>query len=123
MPEATLDATADHGDDPGDTVAGTYEQARADLDAADEARDLATTRWCRQLEDEGVEKFEASWNDLLKSTEAELDSASPAGAAEPTLIAQRSNPLRDPADRGSRVSRGRRAWSSSASRAICHARS
>ncbi|MGW0645552.1 transaldolase, partial [Streptomyces badius] len=29
------------------------------------------------LEDEGVEKFEASWNDLLKSTEAELSRLAP----------------------------------------------
>ena len=29
------------------------------------------------LEDEGVEKFEASWNDLLKSTEAELERLAP----------------------------------------------
>ena len=29
------------------------------------------------LEDEGVEKFEASWNDLLKSTEAELKRLAP----------------------------------------------
>ena len=44
MPEATLDATADHGEITGDTVAGTYEQARADLDAVDEARDLVRRR-------------------------------------------------------------------------------
>ncbi|NED88677.1 transaldolase, partial [Streptomyces sp. SID11233] len=29
------------------------------------------------LEKEGVDKFEASWNDLLKSTEAELKRLAP----------------------------------------------
>jgi transaldolase len=29
------------------------------------------------LEDEGVEKFEVSWNELLESTKAELDRLAP----------------------------------------------
>ncbi|HZG06270.1 MAG TPA: transaldolase [Streptomyces sp.] len=76
MPEATLRAVADHGEITGDTVRGTYEQARADLDAIaklgidyDEVVEL--------LEAEGVEKFEKSWNDLLASTEAELKRLAP----------------------------------------------
>ncbi|WP_328402001.1 transaldolase [Streptomyces sp. NBC_00390] len=72
MPEATLEATADHGEITGDTVRGTYEQARADLDAV-EKLGIAYNDVVRLLEDEGVEKFEAAWNDLLKSTEAELE--------------------------------------------------
>ncbi|MFD4137892.1 transaldolase [Streptomyces sp. NPDC058572] len=72
MPEATLEATADHGEITGDTVRGTYEQARADLDAV-EKLGIAYNDVVRLLEDEGVEKFEASWNDLLKSTGAELE--------------------------------------------------
>ncbi|MGP4003675.1 transaldolase [Streptomyces sp. 8N706] len=79
MPEATLEAVADHGDIRGDTVRGTYEQARADLDA------LATVGVSyddvvQVLEDEGVEKFETAWIDLLKSTEAELKRLAPSEA-------------------------------------------
>ncbi|MGR8011224.1 transaldolase [Streptomyces hypolithicus] len=76
MPEATLEATADHGQISGNTIAGTYEQARADLDAV-EKLGIAYDDVVQVLEDEGVDKFEASWNDLLKSTEAELKRLAP----------------------------------------------
>ncbi|MDT0467985.1 transaldolase [Streptomyces gibsoniae] len=76
MPEATLVATEDHGGITGDTIAGTYEQARADLDAV-EKLGIAYDDVVQLLEDEGVEKFEASWIDLLKSTEAELKRLAP----------------------------------------------
>ncbi|GFH35254.1 transaldolase [Streptomyces pacificus] len=76
MPEATLEATAGHGRITGDTVRGTYEQARAEIDAV-EALGISYDDVVRLLEDEGVEKFEASWNDLLKSTEAELQRLAP----------------------------------------------
>jgi transaldolase len=76
MPEATLQAVADHGEITGDTVRGTYEQARADLDALTKIG-IDYDDVVRVLEDEGVEKFAASWNDLLKSTEAELQRLAP----------------------------------------------
>ncbi|MGW3027664.1 transaldolase [Streptomyces sp. NPDC001221] len=76
MPEATLVATEDHGTITGNTIAGTYEQARADLDAV-EKLGIRYDDVVQLLEDEGVEKFEASWNDLLKSTEAELERLAP----------------------------------------------
>ncbi|MER5492786.1 transaldolase [Streptomyces sp. LE64] len=76
MPEATLEATADHGVITGNTIAGTYEQARADLDAV-EALGISYDDVVNLLEDEGVEKFEAAWNDLLASTEAELKRLAP----------------------------------------------
>jgi transaldolase len=76
MPEATLEATEDHGEITGNTVAGTYEQARADLDAL-EKLGISYDDVVRVLEEEGVEKFEASWNDLLKSTQAELERLAP----------------------------------------------
>ncbi|MET7285154.1 transaldolase [Streptomyces sp. NPDC005573] len=76
MPEATLEATDDHGEITGDTVTGTYEQARAELDAV-EKLGISYDDVVQVLEDEGVEKFEASWNDLLKSTEAELKRLAP----------------------------------------------
>ncbi|WP_172386415.1 transaldolase [Streptomyces sp. MNP-20] len=76
MPEATLEATADHGQITGNTIAGTYDQARADI-AAVEKLGISYDEVVRLLEDEGVDKFEASWNDLLKSTEAELKRLTP----------------------------------------------
>ncbi|GAA4924357.1 transaldolase [Streptomyces coeruleoprunus] len=79
MPEATLDATADHGEITGNTIAGTYEQARAELDAI-EKLGIGYDDVVQLLEDEGVDKFEASWNDLLKSTEAELKRLAPSEA-------------------------------------------
>ncbi|MEU6808538.1 transaldolase [Streptomyces sp. NPDC046831] len=77
MPEATLEAVADHGEIRGDTIRGTYEQARADLDAL-ERIGIGYAEVVQLLEDEGVDKFETSWNDLLKSTEAELQRLAPA---------------------------------------------
>ncbi|MEU3415778.1 MULTISPECIES: transaldolase [unclassified Streptomyces] len=76
MPEATLEATDDHGEITGDTISGTYEQARADLDAL-ERLGIGYDDVVQVLEDEGVDKFEASWNDLLKSTQAELERLAP----------------------------------------------
>ncbi|GGT27982.1 MULTISPECIES: transaldolase [Streptomyces] len=76
MPEATLDATADHGQITGNTIAGTYEQARAELDAVAKLG-ISYDDVVQLLEDEGVEKFEASWIDLLNSTEAELKRLAP----------------------------------------------
>ncbi|MET9382447.1 transaldolase [Streptomyces sp. NPDC002928] len=76
MPEATLEATEDHGEIRGNAIAGTYEQARAELDAV-EALGISYDDVVQLLEDEGVDKFETSWNDLLKSTEAELQRLAP----------------------------------------------
>ncbi|WP_406389309.1 transaldolase [Streptomyces sp. NBC_00887] len=76
MPEGTLNATADHGQITGNTVAGTYEQARAELDAVGKLG-ISYDDVVQLLEDEGVEKFEAAWIDLLNSTEAELKRLAP----------------------------------------------
>ncbi|MGQ4489812.1 transaldolase [Streptomyces sp. SAS_281] len=76
MPEATLDAVADHGEITGNTVAGAYDQARADLDTIKKLG-VDYDDVVQVLEDEGVEKFETAWNDLLKSTEAELQRLAP----------------------------------------------
>ncbi|MFE7857236.1 transaldolase [Streptomyces sp. NPDC057403] len=76
MPEATLHATEEGGSITGNTIAGTYEQARADIDAV-EKLGISYDEVVQLLEKEGVEKFEASWNDLLKSTEAELERLAP----------------------------------------------
>jgi transaldolase len=76
MPEATLKATDDHGEITGDTVRGGYEDAQAALDAV-AALGISYDDVVRVLEDEGVEKFEASWAELLSSTEAELKRRTP----------------------------------------------
>ncbi|MFI6062658.1 transaldolase [Streptomyces sp. NPDC051286] len=73
MPEATLEAIADHGEVTGDTVRGTYEQSRAEL-AAVEKLGISYDDVVQQLEDEGVEKFEAAWNDLLDAVATSLKS-------------------------------------------------
>ncbi|MEF2525944.1 transaldolase family protein [Streptomyces sp. CS62] len=79
MPEATLEAAADHGRVTGDTVRGTYDESRRVLAAVAELG-ISYDDVVQLLEDEGVEKFEASWNDLLKSTEAELERLAPTEA-------------------------------------------
>ncbi|POX52094.1 transaldolase [Streptomyces sp. Ru72] len=73
MPEATLEATADHGGIQGDTVTGGYEQARADL-AAVERLGISYDEVVQQLEDEGVAKFETAWQDLLDAVTKSLNS-------------------------------------------------
>ncbi|NGN67465.1 transaldolase [Streptomyces sp. A7024] len=76
MPEATLEATEDAGEITGDTVRGTYAQAQADIDAL-AGLGISYDEVVQKLEDEGVEKFADSWNDLVKSTQAELDRLTP----------------------------------------------
>ncbi|MFF3503797.1 transaldolase [Streptomyces sp. NPDC003247] len=73
MPEATLDAVADHGAITGDTVTGGYAQARADL-AAVEKLGISYDEVVTRLEDEGVAKFEAAWQDLLDAVTKSLNS-------------------------------------------------
>ncbi|MGY5012648.1 transaldolase [Streptomyces sp. 900105755] len=73
MPEATLDATADHGDIHGDTVTGGYAQARADLEAV-ERLGISYDEVVGKLEDEGVAKFEVAWQELLDAVTKSLDS-------------------------------------------------
>jgi transaldolase len=72
MPEATLNAVADHGAIVPDSVHGTYADAHAVL-AGLEAAGVSYDDVVQVLEDEGVEKFEASWKDLIASVQSELD--------------------------------------------------
>lgn len=80
MPEKTLDAFADHGIVLADTVTGSGEQAAAVI-AAVEAQGISMDEVTAQLEDEGVTKFEVSWDELLTTTKTGLDGAG-AGAGE-----------------------------------------
>jgi transaldolase len=74
MPESTLDAMADHGKVRGDTASSGYDQARqvfADLEALGISyQDVVTV-----LEDEGVAKFAASWQEMLETISTELAAA------------------------------------------------
>jgi transaldolase len=71
MPEPTLDAVADHGNIQGDQVRSFYDDARAHMAALKEAG-VDYDDVVRVLEEEGVEKFEASWNELLDTIKSEL---------------------------------------------------
>ena len=74
MPEKTMDAVADHGVITGDTVTGTGGGAQAVFDElAAVGIDLPDV--FKVLEDEGVEKFEKSWHELLEATQGQLDAA------------------------------------------------
>jgi transaldolase len=74
MPEATLHAMADHGKLHGNTGSSGYDQARqvfADLEALGIGyQDVVTV-----LEDEGVAKFAASWQEMLESISTQLAAA------------------------------------------------
>ncbi|MEO7981051.1 MAG: transaldolase [Sporichthyaceae bacterium] len=71
MPEPTLEAVAGHGVVRGDTIRGEYASAAATMQALRDAG-VDMDDVVQVLEDEGVDKFEVSWNDLLASTRSEL---------------------------------------------------
>jgi len=75
MPEKTMQAFADHGEVHGDQVTTKYDDARevmAGLAAAGiEYDDVIET-----LEREGVEKFVASWDELVETVRSQLEGAS-----------------------------------------------
>jgi transaldolase len=74
MPEATLDAVADHGTVRGDTVTSAYDDAKAVLDALREAG-IDYDEVVEQLEVEGISKFEDAWNELIESVTDQLEKA------------------------------------------------
>jgi len=74
MPEKTLQAFADHGETRGDVVTGTGEQAQEVFDAV-AAVGVDITDVFLVLEEEGVEKFEKSWTELLDTVKGQLDAA------------------------------------------------
>ncbi|MET4780269.1 transaldolase [Glaciihabitans sp. UYNi722] len=78
MPEKTLEATFDHGAIAGDQVTGNYADANAVLDAL-AAQGISYDEVTALLEKEGVEKFIVSWNELLDTVTAALESAQAGG--------------------------------------------
>lgn len=74
MPEKTLQAFADHGEVSGDTVVPAYDDAEATIAAAERVGlDLADV--FATLEREGVDKFIASWDELVTTVQTALDEA------------------------------------------------
>ena len=71
MPEKTLKAYADHGS-PGTPIQNTYEQAAQVMKAVAEAGvDLDDV--FKTIEDEGIQKFVDSWDELTESVRSELE--------------------------------------------------
>ncbi len=74
MPEPTLEAVADHGVISGDTVTGHFTDAHEVLALlAETGIDLGEVT--QLLEDEGLEKFETAWNDLLAGVGGKVEAA------------------------------------------------
>ena len=86
MPEATLQAVADHGEVRGDTIRDEYAAAHAIMDDLQRVGvDVADV--AKLLEKQGVASFEKSWEDLIASVTDQLEksgaSVTPAGAVKP----------------------------------------
>ena len=74
MPEKTLLAFGDHGEVQGDRVTGTAAQAQQVFDDLERVG-IDLTDVFQVLEDEGVDKFEVSWRELLDTVQGQLDAA------------------------------------------------
>ena len=73
MPEATLKAYADHGQIRGDTVAAVLRRGRRGDRRVCASAGVDLRRRRPLLEDEGVEKFDDSWNELTESVRTQLE--------------------------------------------------
>jgi len=74
MPEKTMQAFADHGEVKGDQVTGRAAEAR-EVIAAIEALGISYDDVVQVLEDEGVDKFDKSWTELVETVRGALDGA------------------------------------------------
>ncbi|ORI22724.1 transaldolase [Rhodococcus sp. 1168] len=74
IPEKTMDAVADHGEITGDTISGKGPESQEVFDRLS-AIGIDISNVFLTLENEGVEKFEASWNELLEATGEQLRQA------------------------------------------------
>ncbi len=72
MPEATIDATADHGEITGDSVTSNYDDAQQVMDRLEKVG-VSYDEVVQAVEDEGVDKFAASWKELQDTVEAALE--------------------------------------------------
>jgi transaldolase len=71
MPEATLEAVFEHGIVTPDTITSEYESSRAVLEEIAQLG-ISYEEVVNLLETEGVDKFVASWNDLLETVSKAL---------------------------------------------------
>lgn len=74
MPEATLNAVADHGEVTGNTIVPNYSESNKVLDAIAE-RGISYTEVVEKLETEGLSKFDVSWEELLQTVREALEQA------------------------------------------------
>jgi transaldolase len=81
MPEKTMQAFADHGEVKGDQVTGRYDEARQTM-AALEALGISYDEVVKVLEEEGVDKFDTSWAELVETVKAALDGATSGAGKE-----------------------------------------
>ena len=87
MPEETLHATAAHGELRGDTIHGSYEES-GEVFAGLAALGVSYDDVVGVLEEEGVQKFAASWHELLTTIETEMAAVrSPISAGDPAAPA------------------------------------
>jgi transaldolase len=74
MPEATLHATKAHGTISGDTIHGMYDQSRQVFEQL-ESLGISYDDVTAVLENQGVQKFDASWNELLGTIRTQMTAA------------------------------------------------
>ncbi|MFE1914616.1 transaldolase [Streptomyces anandii] len=79
MPEATLNAVADHGELPTGSIRDTYDEAHTLLDEL-AGLGIDYTDVVQMLEDEGVQKFDASWDELAGKLAASLTTPAAPGS-------------------------------------------
>jgi transaldolase len=72
MPQKTLEAFADHGEVPGDVVTGQAAEGRSVLERMAEVG-VDFDDVMRVLEEEGVDKFKKSWDELVETVEKQME--------------------------------------------------
>lgn len=73
MPEATLNAVADHGEVTGNTIVPNYSESNNVLDAI--SAYVSYPEVVEKLEVEGLSKFDVSWEELLQTVREALEQA------------------------------------------------
>lgn len=73
MPEATLNAVADHGEVTGNTIVPNYSESNNVLDAI--SAYISYPEVVEKLEVEGLSKFDVSWEELLQTVREALEQA------------------------------------------------
>ena len=74
VPEKTLNAFAEQGKVSGNTISGTYDESEKILNDI-EALGISYNEVVQKLEDEGLQKFDASWDELLGTVRTALADA------------------------------------------------